>query len=95
MEKEGIVERKVYAQRPVLVEYALTEKGAALGPALKALEAWADEWIPLDEGAHSQAAAEHQLRPAGSPGLLGALAGQGHLSRFQASTSGYLVTLRC
>jgi DNA-binding HxlR family transcriptional regulator len=59
MEEEWIVERKVYAQRPVLVEYELTEKGAALAPALKALEAWADEWIPLDGSTHSQATARH------------------------------------
>ena len=55
MEEEGIVARTVYAERPVVVEYTLTEKGAALRPTLEALEAWADEWIPLDSEAHTQA----------------------------------------
>jgi DNA-binding HxlR family transcriptional regulator len=40
LEGEGIVERKVYDETPVRVEYGLTEKGQALEPALAALKSW-------------------------------------------------------
>lgn len=41
MEGDGIVRRVVYPQVPPKVEYALTEWGQALCPALDALLAWA------------------------------------------------------
>ena len=41
LERDGIVERKVYAQVPPKVEYTLTEWGRALCPALDALLEWA------------------------------------------------------
>ena len=41
MEKDGIVERKVYPEVPPRVEYSLTKAGTALRPALKALQSWA------------------------------------------------------
>jgi DNA-binding HxlR family transcriptional regulator len=44
LEAEGIVERDVVDGTPVRVEYALTEKGRALGPAVDALKAWAQSW---------------------------------------------------
>lgn len=47
LESEGIVERKVYAnQKPVRVEYVLTEKGQALRPVFEAIQSWADDWVP-------------------------------------------------
>ncbi len=46
LEREGIVERTVVPETPVKVEYALTDKGHALGDAMKAMGAWADKWIP-------------------------------------------------
>lgn len=45
LENEGIVERRVYDETPVRVEYALTEKGRALEPALRALKSWAREYL--------------------------------------------------
>jgi len=42
MEKDGIVERKVYPQVPPKVEYSLTDVGRALGPAMAALLDWAE-----------------------------------------------------
>jgi DNA-binding HxlR family transcriptional regulator len=45
LEEEGIVQRQVIAETPVRVEYALTAKGKALEPALKALRQWSMEWI--------------------------------------------------
>jgi len=44
LEAEGIVERRVI-DTPVRVEYALTEKGRALEPAVRALKRWANSWL--------------------------------------------------
>ncbi len=44
LEQAGIVERRVYSQRPVLVEYDLTEKGRALRQVVEAIQSWADHW---------------------------------------------------
>jgi len=44
LEAEGIVERDVVDGSPVRVEYSLTEKGRALGPAVEALKEWAQAW---------------------------------------------------
>ena len=49
LEEAGIVERRVHAQRPVLVEYALTQKGADLRRVVKAIQAWADQWEQIPE----------------------------------------------
>ena len=43
MEADGIVRRIVYHQVPPKVEYALTDWGQALCPALDALLTWAEE----------------------------------------------------
>ena len=40
LEKDGIVQRKVYPQVPPKVEYSLTEWGQAMCPALDALLEW-------------------------------------------------------
>ena len=40
LEKDGLVSRKVFAQVPPRVEYALTKEGRTLRPALEALAAW-------------------------------------------------------
>src|SRR4051812_41910795 len=45
LEAEGIVERRVLEGTPVRVEYALTEKGRALEPSVRALKAWANAWL--------------------------------------------------
>jgi DNA-binding HxlR family transcriptional regulator len=42
--REGLLETHVYQQRPERHEYALTEKGADLTPALIALMQWGDRW---------------------------------------------------
>ena len=41
LEKDGIVTRKVYPEVPPRVEYALSDMGLALGPAIEALVDWA------------------------------------------------------
>ena len=45
LEALGIVERHVYDDAPVRVEYALTDKGRALEPAVGALRTWARAWL--------------------------------------------------
>ena len=44
LEEEGIVSRRVYARRPIVVEYSLTHKGAAFRSVAEAIQVWADEW---------------------------------------------------
>src|SRR5436190_23193523 len=45
LEAEGIVERTVIDDIPVRVEYALTDKGNALQPAVRAPKSWANAWL--------------------------------------------------
>ena len=45
LEAEHIVERRVLDGSPVRVEYALTSKGMALEPAVRALKSWAKNWL--------------------------------------------------
>lgn len=45
LEAEDIVERRVMDGSPVRVEYALTGKGMALEPAVRALKSWANAWL--------------------------------------------------
>ena len=45
LEAEGIVERRVIDDMPVRVEYALTDEGPALEPAVRALKVWARSWL--------------------------------------------------
>jgi|SRR5579859_4065504 len=51
LEVEGVVERIVYPQIPVRVEYQLTEKGRALKPVVEAIHNWAEKWVMLPEDA--------------------------------------------
>jgi DNA-binding HxlR family transcriptional regulator len=57
LEHEGIVERTVYPETPVRVDYALTKKGRALAGAIEAISEWADQWIALDADARKTARA--------------------------------------
>ncbi len=45
LEAEGVVKRTVLDAAPVRVEYALTEKGRALEPSVRALRHWAQDWL--------------------------------------------------
>ncbi|MEK8132106.1 helix-turn-helix domain-containing protein [Paenibacillus filicis] len=44
LEQEGIVNRDVFPEMPVRIEYSLTKKGQALEPVLRGIETWAHEW---------------------------------------------------
>jgi DNA-binding HxlR family transcriptional regulator len=48
LERCGIVDRRVTAGTPVRVEYALTDRGRELEPALAELKEWADRWLRPD-----------------------------------------------
>jgi DNA-binding HxlR family transcriptional regulator len=44
LEAEGVVVRTVVPSTPVRVDYALTDKGRALGDVVAAVAAWAENW---------------------------------------------------
>ena len=56
-EAEGIVERVVVPERPVRVEYRLTEKGRALNDVVEALSRWSQDWVSLRAPDEEQKAA--------------------------------------
>jgi DNA-binding HxlR family transcriptional regulator len=45
LEATGILDRRVYPETPVRIEYCLTEKGKALAPVIEAIQQWCYEWI--------------------------------------------------
>jgi DNA-binding HxlR family transcriptional regulator len=45
LQDEGIVERRVYPETPVRVEYTLTAKGNELQTVVDALVEWAEKWV--------------------------------------------------
>jgi DNA-binding HxlR family transcriptional regulator len=45
LEARGIVERRVQADAPGKVSYALTEMGHELAPALQQLKSWSHRWL--------------------------------------------------
>jgi DNA-binding HxlR family transcriptional regulator len=47
LEEEGVVERVVYPQIPVRIEYQLTDKGQAFGPVVEAIHKWAEQWVDV------------------------------------------------
>lgn len=49
LEMEGIIQRKVFPETPVRIEYSLTQKGLALKSIIRGIEVWSQEWIELEE----------------------------------------------
>jgi len=45
LERDGVVQRKVYAEVPPKVEYSLTEFGHSLEPILLLMREWGDRYI--------------------------------------------------
>ncbi|MCL6617625.1 MAG: winged helix-turn-helix transcriptional regulator, partial [Anoxybacillus ayderensis] len=43
-EEEHIVVRHVYPEKPVRIEYELTEKGKDLHIVMEAVQVWAEKW---------------------------------------------------
>lgn len=54
LEAEGVVERRVYGETPVRVEYQLTEKGRALKDVVAAIGVWAGKWGACPETARNE-----------------------------------------
>src|SRR2546430_12418107 len=46
LESEQIVQRRVYPETPVRIEYALTQRGRDLERILAEAERWAHRWLP-------------------------------------------------
>ena len=46
LEEHGLISKAAYQEHPLRYEYALTEKGRALGPTLRAIVVWANEHYP-------------------------------------------------
>ena len=53
LEEEGLVERRVYPETPVRVEYRLTEKGQALERVFGVIGDWADKWCACQQAPDS------------------------------------------
>jgi DNA-binding HxlR family transcriptional regulator len=49
LELNGIVERIVIPDKPVRIQYQLTDKGLALGQVVVVITDWAEEWMPQAE----------------------------------------------
>ncbi|MBW7476373.1 helix-turn-helix transcriptional regulator [Paenibacillus oenotherae] len=47
LEAEGIIQRDVYPETPVRIEYQLTDKGKAFAPLFKEISSWAEQWVEL------------------------------------------------
>jgi DNA-binding HxlR family transcriptional regulator len=58
LEAEGIVQRSVFPETPVRIEYALTEKGHALEEVITSVSNWAETWIDQPEPEDSDLALE-------------------------------------
>lgn len=48
MEKDGLIQRKVYVESPVRIEYHLTEKGRAMKPILEQMAVFSMCYCPKD-----------------------------------------------
>jgi DNA-binding HxlR family transcriptional regulator len=48
MERDGLIERKVYAETPIRVQYGITEKGRALEPILDQMSAYSMRYCAKD-----------------------------------------------
>ncbi|MFC4023484.1 winged helix-turn-helix transcriptional regulator [Oceanobacillus longus] len=49
LEKEGIVERNIYSEFPVRIEYSLSDKGKSLEPVIKEIQNWANNNVTPEE----------------------------------------------
>jgi DNA-binding HxlR family transcriptional regulator len=47
---QGVLERRVYSERPLRHEYSLTDKGAEFAGVLLAITAWGDRWTAGQAG---------------------------------------------
>lgn len=45
LEQQQIVQRNIIPETPVIIKYALTEKGKAMEPILLSIEHWSQQWV--------------------------------------------------
>ena len=57
LEEQGIVERQTFPEVPPRVEYSLTAKGEALVPLIEDMRQYGRDWLGVEDGACSSAAA--------------------------------------
>src|SRR3954464_11665182 len=68
LEAEGLIERRVYSERPLRHDYHLTRKGEAFYPVILALRGWGETWLKAPKEGRSIAFIH---RPCGQPAGLG------------------------
>lgn len=65
LEEAGVIERRLYQERPARYEYHLTRAGRELAPVTQALLAWGDRWAveepPVTLRHHGAGHPEHRL----------------------------------
>lgn len=54
LEKDGVLERKVFAEIPPRVEYSLTTKGKSLMPVVKSMDNWGKKNLKFEKDAKSK-----------------------------------------
>jgi DNA-binding HxlR family transcriptional regulator len=67
LEAEQLVERRVFPETPVRVEYRLTPRGESLGTVLDAVASWAHTWLGDEEEAAPLGPAPTNGQRAGPP----------------------------
>jgi DNA-binding HxlR family transcriptional regulator len=55
LEAAGVVERTVIPDKPVRIQYRLTDKGQALAEVVVSITDWAEEWLQDDQPADTNA----------------------------------------
>jgi DNA-binding HxlR family transcriptional regulator len=58
----GIVTRSPYPEAPPRVEYALTDRGRALRPVIRAMERWGRRWVTRPAQSRSVSSSERSAR---------------------------------
>ena len=81
LERDGLINRQVYAEVPPRVEYSLSDTGRRLVPILELMRDWGQEYLfqtagisldcsyPQHEGQPQGSAAAHQTAASGNPDL--------------------------
>lgn len=49
LEHKEIIERNIYSEFPVRIEYSLSKKGKALEPVIQEIQHWADDWVSMED----------------------------------------------
>lgn len=64
LESYGVLERRLYQERPPRYEYHLTQAGMELGPVIQALRSWGDRWAVDEPPMVFQHSCGHELTAA-------------------------------